>query len=206
MRSTRRSARQRLLFAVGAVAVSGVVLGACSSSPAPHHNSTTSTSTTTTVPQSSTSSSTTTTAVPASCSTGVLGLTARAGGIAAGTAYSIFTVVNRGPSACSLDGYPGISLFGPSGATGAGAGPKLSIDVVDAGPSPKPVTLRKSGSAEFILVYHDVPIGGVGCSTVASAEVSFPDSAEVLGTPLSISACGGTASVYTFGPPGSESP
>lgn len=206
MNPLRRVTRgRRLVAALGIAAFGSVVLAACSSPTNHSHNSTTTTTTTTTIPGRSTTS-TTTSAVPTTCSTGVLGLSAAAGGTAAGTAYSIFTLANRGPSACSLEGYPSLSFFSPSGAGGSGAGQKLSIAVVDAGPSPEPVTLHAGGSAEFILVYHDIPVGGVGCSTVGSVDVSLPDSTEVLSTPVSITACGGTANVYAFGPPGSESP
>ena len=204
--SLLRSVRNRSkLGAAGLVASSGFGIAACTSTPTHHPKQTTTTTTTTTLPSGG-STTTTTTAVPTSCSTGVLGLSTAAGGIAAGTAYSVFTLDNRGPSACSLDGYPNLVFFGPSGAGGSGAGPKLSIGLVDAGPAPRPVTLKSGGSAEFILVYHDVPVGGVGCETVGSVDVSLPSSSEVLSALLSISACGGTTNVYAFGLPGSERP
>jgi hypothetical protein len=136
----------------------------------------------------------------------VLGLSTSAGGAAAGTAFTTFNLVNRGPADCQLDGYPTLTFYGPSGAGGAGAGPKLSITAIDSGPPAHPVTLASNGAAEFILVYHEVPVGGVGCQSVASVGVALPNSTERLMTPLSVSVCGGNAEVYAFGKPGTESP
>jgi hypothetical protein len=68
------------------------------------------------------------------------------------------------------------------------------------------MTLASGGSAEFIVIIDDVPIGGVGCSTVASVDVSIAGTAEALAVPVSMVPCGGSVTVYAFGPLGSESP
>jgi len=68
------------------------------------------------------------------------------------------------------------------------------------------VTLSTGGSAEFIVIMSDVPVGGVGCSTVASVGVSIPETSESLSVPVSVETCGGAVTVYAFGPPDSESP
>ncbi|HLI15892.1 MAG TPA: DUF4232 domain-containing protein [Acidimicrobiales bacterium] len=136
----------------------------------------------------------------------MLALTVAPGGAAAGTVYVRLDVTNEGPTTCSLDGYPSVALFGPSGASGAGAGPKLPIGTEDAGPPPQLVTLAPNGRAEFLLVAPDVPVNGAGCATVASVAVTPPGSSEALSAPLSLAPCGTAVKVYAFAPPGSESP
>ncbi len=191
---------------LAAVLVAGASLGACASSarkqPIHHHHQAT---TTTARPTGSTGTTPTTPGV-AACSPGVLGIAPSPGGVAAGTSYTIFALTNRGPTRCVLDGYPSLEFFGPSGASGAGAGPKLSITAIDGGPAPSLVMLASGGSAEFIVIMNDVPIGGVGCVTVASVDVSIPGTNEAIGVPVAMTPCGGSVTVYAFGPPKSESP
>ncbi len=197
-----RNAR-RASFLV-AVLVVGAGVGACGSSankPPNHHHGTT----TTTRPKGSTTTASTTPGVP-TCSMGVLGVTTSEGGVAAGTSYTVFSLTNRGPTRCALDGYPSLEFFGPSGASGAGAGPKLPITAIDGGPAASLVIIATGQSAEFIVVMNDIPIGGVGCSTVASVDVSIPGTTEAVAVPVSLVPCGGSVTVYAFGPPGSESP
>jgi len=188
-----------------AVLGAGAALGACASTPKQtthhHHHQTTPTS----KPKGSTG---TTPTIPglAACSTGVLGITISAGGVAAGTSYTVFTLTNQGPTRCELDGYPSLEFFGPSGASGAGAGLRLPITGIDGGSAPVPVTLSSGGTAEFIVIANDVPVGGVGCSTVASVDVSIPGTSEALAVPVALRPCGGSVTVYAFGPPDSESP
>jgi hypothetical protein len=136
----------------------------------------------------------------------LLGISAAPGGVAAGTSYIVFTLTNRGPTRCTLDGFPSLEFFGPSGASGAGAGPRLSITSVDGAEAPRLVTLASDGTAEFIVVINDVPVGGVGCSTVASVDVAIPGTGEALAVPVTMRPCGGSATVDAFASPGSESP
>lgn len=195
---------------LAAVLAAGAGLSACASSgnkPEGDHHPTTTTSATTTTsqpPQSTGTSSTTASAL--TCSPGVLGITSSPGGVAAGTSYTVFTVTNRGSIRCDLEGYPSLEFFGPSGASGAGAGPSLEITAIDGGRAPSLVTLAGGGSAEFIVVINDVPVGGVGCAIVASINVSIPGTNEAIGVPVAMRPCGGSVSVYAFGPPDSESP
>jgi hypothetical protein len=186
--------------------VAALALDACTSTPSAsggghhhHHGGSTTTSSTT---STSTSTTTSTTAVPPGCTTAALALSTSFGGTAAGTSYDVFTLTDKAVP-CSLEGYPTVTFYGPAQ---SGTGPRLPISDIDSGPVAKTVSLTSGGAAEFIVVYHDVPVGGVGCSTVASAEVSLPGTAAVLATPISISVCGGSAQIYAFGPPNSEHP
>jgi len=197
--------RRALLLAV--VVLSGVGLGACASSTPKqkayhHHHHTTPTSSTT----SSSTSTLPTTLAETACSAGVLGISPAPGGVAAGTSYVVFTLTNRGPTSCTLDGYPTLQFFSPSGASGAGAGERLSITSTDSGAAPSVVTLASGGTAEFIVVIDDVPVGGVGCSAVASVDVAIPGTGEAVAVPVSMRPCGGSVRVYAFAPSGSESP
>jgi hypothetical protein len=83
---------------------------------------------------------------------------------------------------------------------------RLPITGIDGGSAPVPVTLSSGGTAEFIVIANDVPVGGVGCSTVASVDVSIPGTSEALAVPVALRPCGGSVTVYAFGPPDSESP
>jgi hypothetical protein len=107
---------------------------------------------------------------------------------------------------CSLEGYPTLAFYGPIKTGATGAGTRLPFTNVDSGPAATTVTIARGGGAEFIIVYHDVPVGGVGCSTVASVDVVLPGVPGTLVTSLSIPVCGASVEVYAIGPPGSEHP
>lgn len=172
-----------------------MILASCSSSPTTTTTTSTPASTTsTTLPASTT---TTTAATAAACSTAVLSLAednakSTAG---AGSAYVAYTLTNTGPTPCSMDGFPSVAFFGPSGATGAGAGPKLSITAQQTGSKPATVTLDAGAAGAFYLVVGDVPVDGVGCSSVASIEVTPPGSTEALSEPSALDPCGPSVGV-----------
>jgi hypothetical protein len=117
----------------------------------------------------------------------------------------VFTFTNQN-APCSLEGYPTVTFYGPAtqGATGAGA--RLPLTDVDSGPPATTVAVAKGAGAEFIVVYHDVPVGGVGCSTVGSVGVLLPGAISSFTAPISMSVCGGSVDVYAIGPPGTEHP
>lgn len=183
-----------------AVLIAALALAACSSPRAVPPT------TTTTPTVTSGSSTTSTVALAATCSPGVLQLSENAGGTSAGTTYDVLSVTNAGPSACSLDGYPTVTFFGASPSGGVGAGPKLTLGEDHGGPSPAPVTIKAKGTAEFLLVFSDVPVDGQGCVTVASVEVQTPGSTEAISAPATLSPCGPDVKVYPFAAPGSENP
>ena len=200
------SPRSRTFLAVrlALVAGGGLLLFGCGSSPSSTGTTTTQVSTTTTVASSTSSTSTTAPANP--CSTGVMSASATTGGSAAGSAYETFTVTNNGPSACVVDGFPTLTFFGASAAGGAGAGPQLNVTIEHSDVVPTPVSIASKGSAEFLVLFSDVPVGGVACDTVASANVGLPGSAESLSLPVSMDLCGGSVRLDPFGSSGSENP
>ncbi len=116
-----------------------------------------------------------------------------------------FALKNQGPSPCSLEGYPTVALYGPSGAGGAGAGRKLALGDIDLGGPPKPMLLAPGYGTNFIVSVAEVPVNGAGCQTVASLEVSPPGSSESLSLPDTFQACGTSIGVYPLSatpPPG----
>lgn len=199
-----RPAHYRLGLRRATLAFAGaVLLGACSTNST---LSTTSTSVSSSSTSTSSTPSTTSTLPPPQCATAVLHAASTAGGAAAGTSYSTFTLTNNGPSPCSLRGFPSVEFFGPSGAGGAGAGPKLAITAQDSTQTPAVVVLDHGGAAEFLMFIHEVPVGGVGCATVASVDIAPPGSSESLSVPATFDACGGSVTVDALAPPGSENP
>lgn len=117
----------------------------------------------------------------------------------------MFTLTNQGDP-CSLEGYPTATFFAPAKQGAAGAGSRLSLTDIDSGPPATTVSVSKGGRAEFIVVYHDVPVGGVGCLTVGSIDVVLPGATTSLVATLSIPVCGGSVEIYAVGPPGTEHP
>ncbi len=169
-------------WALALLACAGVVLAACSSSPSTPKNVTT----TTTTPSSTTttpSSTTTSTSAPASTTTAASSacthISASAGQSqgAAGTITGVITVTNTGPSSCSADGYPTVSLF-------SGSGAPLTVTMVNglsvtlsppANATPTTVAVAPSGTAQFAYQFSDVPVGAeTSCPTSETASVTMP--------------------------------
>lgn len=183
----------------------GVFLLGCGSGP-------TSSTTTTSSPTTSTTGVTTTTTPPATtvvlqaCSAGVLSASAASGGIAAGTGYESFLVVNGAPSPCLVNGFATLALFGPSAGGGAGVGPRLAITISHNSSTATQVILKTHDSSSFSMRYSNEPVGGVGCQTVASAEITPPSGTQTLSFPVSLTICGGSVQIGPFGPPGTQTP
>ena len=189
----------KALLLIGA----GVVLLGCGSGPTPT-TTTTSSSTTSTTGVTTTSLPPSTIAVLQACSTGVLSGSATSGGIAAGTGYESFTVTNGAPSSCFVKGYATLELFGPGAGGGAGVGPRLSITVAHSGATSAQITLKTHDSSSFSMRYSNEPVGGVGCETVASVEISPPGGTQMLSFPVSLTICGGSVQIGPFGSPGTQ--
>lgn len=115
---------------------------------------------------------------------------------AAGTSHVTFLLTGEGPRPCTLRGYPSISLFGASGAGGAGAGSSLGIQAIQLGPAPQTVTVSAGHSAAFVLSISEVPVNGSGCRQAASLQVTPPGGSGALSIPAGFPVCGGTVGVY----------
>ena len=113
---------------------------------------------------------------------------------------------NEGPSTCLLDGYPKLVFYGPSAGGGAGSGPALPITSADGGLHRVQCRSHMARPREFLVIFTDVPVNGGGCATVASVDVTPPGRSGAKPVPFLFSPCGGTVTVYAFGPNGTENP
>jgi hypothetical protein len=202
---TRRSLASSVVKVLVLLGAGAILLG-CGSGPSATTTTTTTSSTTSTTELTTTSQSTTTTIGLQACSTGVLSASAASAGIAAGTGYETFMVTNGGPSACFVKGYATLELFGPSAAGGAGVGPRLTVTVARSGVSAAQITLATHRVASFSMRYSNEPVGGGGCETVASVEITLPGDTETLSFPVSLTICGGSVQIGPYGPPGAQTP
>ena len=115
-------------------------------------------------------------------------------------------ITNGGPSACFVKGYATLTLFGPSAAGGAGVGPRLVVTVAQSGVAATQITIATHHVASFSMRYSNEPVGGGGCETVASAEITLPGDTETLSFPVSLTICGGSVQIGPYGPPGAQTP
>lgn len=195
----------RRFLRIGALVALGSALSACGS-PQAATTTTTTIAVSTTVAPSTTTSTTLPPNTPPICSSALLGVAISLGGASAGTSYYTVKLTNNGPSACSLNGFPQLAFFTPSAAGGAGAGALLDVMVQDAAQTPAIVSIAHGAYAEFLLFVHEVPSNGVGCTTVASIDVTPPGTKESITAPASLNICGGSVTVDPIGAAGSESP
>jgi hypothetical protein len=191
----------KLLVLVGA----GVILLGCGTGSSTPTTTSSSSPSTTSTQATTTTSPTTTTAALQACSTDVLTASAVSGGIAAGTGYEIFKLANGGPSRCYVSGYVDLAFFGPSAAGGAGTGSRINVTVSETGTTGAQVKLSAHDTASFSMRYSNEPVGGAGCDTVASAEISLPSQTQTLSFPVSLTICG-SVQIGPLGPPGTQTP
>lgn len=172
-------------LAAFACAAAALVLAACTQSgtatttspPTTAATTTSSALTTTTLPPSTTTSSTTTTVGVTTCVRSGLGVETGKSSGAAGTVALGFVVTNISSTACTLQGYPALTLVPKSGS--------LSAAVSHTGAAPL-VTLAAAGEAGFVMQYSDVPVNGQAtCPAVVSVEVALP---HVSGDPIGVAA------------------
>lgn len=193
---------------VAVLALSGAMLGACSSSPSTS-TSTTSASTTSTRGTSATTSSTggaaTTSPGTARCTTARLHGSVIGSNGAAGTIETTVALKSTSPTPCVLGGYPGLLLLSSSGSS-------LPTKVVRGGTysftsmAPTTVTLAVGESVYFNIGYSDVPVGQeTSCPTSASLEVTPPNAYDHLVLSVRMAPCGGGTMVVSpvFPSPGS---
>jgi hypothetical protein len=193
-------------LAVAAVALAGLVLAACSSSPTSGTGSTTTTtgrSTTTTGRSTTTSGGATTTAPStttsttghpgvATCLASQLSIVPQQGSGAAGTIAGTVSMTNTSSTTCTLYGYPGMQLLDAQGGDipttvvrgGVNGGPAAASS------PPSLVTLAPGQAAAFAMQYEDVPVGNeTSCPTSARAEITPPNDTTPAVVALAISPC-----------------
>jgi hypothetical protein len=180
-----RDSRRRIRFGIApktAAVVIGaaLVLAGCSSTPKPVPPAiTTSTSTTAPVP-------TTTTVAQAvqPCTTSGVTVTASSGQGAAGTLVQRFVVTNNGAAACTMNGEPFISPYGPQPQGGSQVEANLPVTVSpipagfgDLGGAGGQVAVAAGGTAAFFLKWSDVVSSSAPCYTTDGFDFRTPQAA-----------------------------
>ena len=206
MRTATRPFRHALPTALLALVLVGGV--ACSSSS--KKASTTTAPATTTVgsttggssstPGSTTGVSTTTVPTTPRCVTGALGIRLGQPGAAAGNRYLPIVFTNTSGTACTLYGYPGVSLLDASGKQ---IGTPASRE---AGSTPKVVTVAPGASASAAV--HTAAQGvAPSCGpTSTQIRVYVPDERTAVDLPAALADCGGVFSVMPVVPGTSGTP
>ncbi len=168
-------------WALAVLAGAGLLLAACSTSPAPTHSTTTTTHRATTTSASTTSTTASTTSSTAA-STACNHISASAGGSqgAAGTITGLVTVTNTGATSCTVDGYPTLALY-------SGSGGAITVTMVNgltvnlsppADAAPASVAIAPSATAQFAYQFSDVPTGAeTSCPTSEQASTTMPGAA-----------------------------
>jgi hypothetical protein len=170
---------------VATLALAAVGLAACSSGASNDSKATT----TTTAAHPTTSTATgpvattplTTAAGP--CATSQVGVGPSTSNGAAGTQVQRFIVTNTGTTACTAQGYPFVSLFGPMTQGGSTVQANLTAtqepipaSFGDLGQSGGVLTLSPGGSVVFFIKWSDVPTGSGQCPTADGFDFRTPQS------------------------------
>jgi len=199
---------RRLVIGITAVLVAGLVLAACSSSPArsskkagrtttttrPATTTTTRPATTTTTAPAATT--TTTTAPPVAtttdCQQSQLQAAESGSTASAGTVELTFTLTNVSATTCTMKGYVGMELIGATGAglpTTVHRGGNLDFESV----AVTGVSLTTRQQAYFNIGYSDVTGQPPTCSVGVKLEITPPTdtTATTVDLPAAIHACEG---------------
>jgi membrane-bound inhibitor of C-type lysozyme len=113
----------------------------------------------------------------------------------AGNRANVFGVTNTGTGACSLSGYPSVSLLDAQGRA-------LTKIRSDQNPAiATPVSIPGNGKAFFDIAWNVVPHEGAGervCPSAARLRVLIPGDTAALAIPLAFTPCGGRIRVNPF--------
>ena len=135
--------------------------------------------------------------LPAStpCRAAQLRLASETGDAGAGGRTNVFAVTNAGAAACSVSGYPAVSLLDAQGR------PLTAIRSDQNPNTATPVSIPAGGKAYFDIHWTVVPFEGGGervCPTAARVRVLIPGDTAALAAPLSFTPCGGRIRVNPF--------
>jgi hypothetical protein len=108
---------------------------------------------------------------------------------ALGTIHGAWVFTNRSDTACTLNGYPDLQLYGRGGR------PLPTTTKKDLSPGPSQVSLAPDHSATFLSRYTDVPTGSQHCRPSAVLEIMAPNAADGLFIRAQLQACGGVIHV-----------
>lgn len=129
------------------------------------------------------------------CRASQLRLASDSGDAGAGNRVNVFSVTNAGTTACSVSGYPAVSLLD-------GQGRALTAVRSDQNPNTAtPVVIPANGKAFFDIAWNVVPNEAAGqrtCPTAARVIVRIPGDTAALAVPLGFTPCGGRIRVNPF--------
>jgi Domain of unknown function (DUF4232) len=107
----------------------------------------------------------------------------------AGTIHGAWVFTNLSGSACTLDGYPDMQLYGRAGR------PIPTSVRRNLPPTPTRVRLDPGASATFRSSYSDVSSGPDPCPRSAVARITAPNTSSSLFIPAELQPCGGVVHV-----------
>ncbi len=135
----------------------------------------------------------------APCAAETLRLAVEGGDAGMGHRVTTLALRNTGPSACTVTGYPSVSLLDGDGKllTGVRAA-QAPGNYFAQGRAPTPVEIRPQQAAWFDLAWSVIPHEDKGESTCPSAKtvrVTAPGAASAITLPLAFTPCGGQVEV-----------
>jgi hypothetical protein len=107
----------------------------------------------------------------------------------AGTIHGAWVFTNLSGTACRLEGYPDLQLYGRSGRQ------IRTIVRRNLPPAPRVVNLAPGASATFFSSYSDVPSTARGCAMSHVMQVTAPNATESLFIPAELGPCRGIVQV-----------
>ncbi|CAN5134776.1 hypothetical protein BH09PSE1_BH09PSE1_16310 [soil metagenome] len=135
----------------------------------------------------------------APCRSQQLKLSADGGDAGMGHRVAILGVQNTGTQACSLTGYPGVTLLDPQGRSLTAIRTEQNASsYLSSGPGPSPVTVAPQAKAYFDIAWTVVPNEGAGervCPTAATIRFTAPGDAAAVTFAQSFTPCGGKIQV-----------
>ena len=125
--------------------------------------------------------------IAANCVRAQLGVRNNGSSGALGTIHGAWVFTNSSDTACTLNGYPDLQLYGPKGR------PIPTTVVRDLSPAPAAVTLAPGASGTFFSRYNDVGPGP--CQTSGVIQIAAPNADAPHFIPAQLQACGGVVHV-----------
>jgi len=140
----------------------------------------------------------------APCAAENLRLTVEGGDAGMGHRVTTLALRNAGPSACTVTGYPSVSLLDGDGKllTGVRAA-QAPGNYFARGRAPTPVEIRPQQAAWFDLAWSVIPHedkGETTCPSAKTVRVTAPGAASAIALPLAFTPCGGQVEVSPLRP------
>ncbi|RIJ69116.1 DUF4232 domain-containing protein [Brevundimonas sp. LPMIX5] len=140
----------------------------------------------------------------APCAAENLRLAVEGGDAGMGHRVTTLALRNTGPSACTVTGYPSVSLLDGDGKllTGVRAA-QTPGNYFAQGRAPTPVEIRPQQAAWFDLAWSVIPHedkGETTCPSAKTVRVTAPGAASAIALPLAFTPCGGQVEVSPLRP------